>query len=90
MLLAGDAMLDGVETVKLVEPPSASPIGAPVFLKDASAPATYPASTNAKQWKKIVRQLSVDADTNACFDSTPLVTADGPCTCPLPEGSGIH
>ncbi|KAL2621081.1 hypothetical protein R1flu_001286 [Riccia fluitans] len=90
MILAGDANVDGVETVKVLEPPADASVGDRVYLKGNTPSASPAKQLSSKIWEKIVPLLKVEGGA-ATYDNIPLVTSSGIVQVPsLPDGAGIH
>ncbi|KAG6541393.1 hypothetical protein Mapa_017171 [Marchantia paleacea] len=90
MILAGDANVDGVETVKVLEPPAEASVGDRVYLQGSSPSASPVKQLSSKIWEKVVPILKVEGGV-ATFDKVPLVTSSGVVQVPsLPDGAGIH
>ncbi|BBN14802.1 hypothetical protein MPTK1_6g14630 [Marchantia polymorpha subsp. ruderalis] len=90
MILAGDANLDGVESVKVLEPPAEASVGDRVYLQGSSPSASPVKQLSSKIWEKVVPILKVEGGV-ATFDKIPLVTSSGVVRVPsLPDGAGIH
>ncbi|KAL3680958.1 hypothetical protein R1sor_023914 [Riccia sorocarpa] len=90
MILAGDANVDGNETVKVLEPPADASVGDRVYLKGYTPSASPAKQLSSKVWEKVVPLLKVEGGV-ATYDKIPLVTSSGVVQVPsLPDGAGIH
>ncbi|CAM6114877.1 unnamed protein product [Calypogeia fissa] len=89
MILAGDVHADGIETVKVLEPPSDASAGDRIYVEGSTASAIPAKQLSSKVWEKIVPLLKVEGGV-ATFDKMTLVTSGGALKVPLPDGANIH
>ncbi|CAM6100050.1 unnamed protein product [Calypogeia fissa] len=89
MILAGDVHADGIETVKVLEPPSDASVGDRIYMEGSTPSASPAKQLSSKVWEKIVPLLKVEGGV-ATFDKMALVTSGGALKVSLPDGANIH
>jgi len=85
MILAGSH--DG--QVKLLEPPANSQVGDAIFLEGEKPSENVPKVLNSKHWKEVVADFKAK-DGKGAVGGKFVVTGNGYCSVPLPDGSEIH
>jgi len=91
MILAGSTKgTEGVEVVKVLDPPTDSNVGDRIYLEGGQASENLPKQLSSKVWEKVAADLQSSRG-KATFQGRHLVTSAGVViAADLPDGSEIH